>query len=147
MKAKGDILDYGLFLDEMRLLRQQKEKCLCADFCIQLEKLSCEVAEAIYQNFGFKRVISDQTQHHKIISNYVVTLCLESIEEDLQRISSANYSLQDSLAEVLPILIDIADDLRTLAIAIRFTIDAESSGAHISTKRLYNKAANSIRQV
>lgn len=133
------------FLNEVCLLRQQKGKYLCADFSTKLEGISYEVVNIIHQNLGFRRVISDQPQYRKKISDNVVDLCLECIETDLQNIQSVNYSLQMILDQTLPILIDISNDLRSIAAYIKFTINPDNphDPAPVSAKHTNNHARNS----
>lgn len=123
---KKDILTLNdfCFLDEVRLLHNQEEKYLSADFCTKLENISLRMNEVIVkQKASSKLLMLYELQASKTISENTIDLCLECIEIYLAKISSNDSLLKMPLNfQALQILANVSKDLCILASCIKYTL-------------------------
>lgn len=152
METRSDIINGNVFLEEIHLLRQQKGNYLCRSFSDQLEDLSYEITKATWKYFGFKRIVSNYCQKSTKISDKAIDLCLDCIEKDLQKTQSSNCFTKTSSvftdSQVLQILMDISDDLRSLSAYIKYTIsfDNPDKSKSVAYEVKNNSAENSLLQ-
>lgn len=117
--------DITSFLESVHLLRKQKGKYLCENFCVQLEWTSRKIEQFVFNHSSYQRSKTINKKQHEKISENLIDLCLECAEIELKKIHDFTVFIDEN--KVLFVLRNIAEALSNLASHIRFTLTSVSS--------------------